>query len=249
MAQNPGISSVAALIADPSRAAMLTTLLSGQTLLASELARAARVTPQTASSHLAKLVEGGLLSTEARGRCRYFRLASTDIAHALEALSVVAKPVPVRSLRQSQEAQALRWARTCYDHLAGEIGVAVASQMLRFGWLSVDGADFSVTSAGLHQLGALGVQVAVLRGQRRVLARPCLDWSERRYHLAGALGAALTSRFFALGWIKRVNASRAVLLTDEGAQGLRNHFDLDVQRLADPPAPEQVRARRTTGGP
>jgi DNA-binding transcriptional ArsR family regulator len=227
---SPNISDVAALIADPSRAAILMTLLGGQTLLASELARIAVVTPQTASFHLTKMVDGGLLVSESHGRNRYFRLASPEIAHVLEALAIVAKPAQVRSLRQSDQTRALRFARTCYDHLAGEVGVAVTSRMLALGWLIPDDREFKVTDQGAIGLLAMGVDVAGLRVGRRAFARQCLDWSERRYHAAGVLGAAITTRFFELGWIERIPGIRAVAVTESGAEGLLANFDI---RLAE----------------
>lgn len=227
----PNISEVAALIADPSRGTMLTTLLGGQTLLASELARIARVTPQTASAHLAKMVNGGLILSESHGRNRYFRLASPEVANVLEALSIVAKPTKVRSLRQSEQTKALHFARTCYDHLAGEVGVALTSKMLEFDWLMCEGKNFAITDRGADGLLAIGVDMRRIPTGRRALARQCLDWSERRYHVAGLLGAAITNRFFELGWIEQKASTRAIEVTKAGAQGLSKNFDIRVDAL------------------
>ncbi len=154
---------MAALIADPPRSAMLLALLGGQTLLAGELARQARITPQTASTHLAKLVDGGLLSLLSRGRHRYFRLASADVAHVLESLITIAPPVKVRSLRQSAQTKALHSARTCYDHLAGEVGVAMTEKMVERQWLAMGEKQFTVTTAGRVALLELGIDVAGFR--------------------------------------------------------------------------------------
>ncbi len=210
---------------------MLMTLLGGQTILASELARIAEITPQTASVHLTKMVDGGLLVSESRGRNRYFRLASPEVAHVLEALAIVAKPKPVRSLRQSDETKALHFARTCYDHLAGEVGVAVTSKMLNHGWLVPDGRDFAITENGVSAFQSIGVDIEGLRMSRRTFARQCLDWSERRYHVAGVLGAAITTRFFNLGWIQRKPGIRAVVVTESGAKGLLKNFDIRIGEL------------------
>ncbi|MCL6452163.1 MAG: helix-turn-helix domain-containing protein [Alicyclobacillus sp.] len=195
---------------------MLMNLLGGRALPASELARAARVTPQTASSHLAKMVEGGLLVHEAYGRHRYYRLASEEVGQALEALNAIALPKPVRSLRESDQSKALHFARTCYDHLAGEVGVALTDRMLELGLIRAEGRDYVVTTDGAKWFPDFGIDLDGIRRGRRHFARECLDWSERRHHLAGALGAALTNRLFDLGWIERVPGGRAVRVTRTG---------------------------------
>ena len=229
---NPNIAHVAALIADPSRARMLMTLLGGQTLMASELARIAAITPQTASWHLTKMVDGGLLHSVYRGRNRYFYLGSPEVAHVLETLSLVAKPTQVRSLRQSDEVRALRFARTCYDHLAGEVGVAVTSRLLSLGWLVPNGRDFAVTEDGASEFRKwFGMELDGIRLSRRVFARQCLDWSERRHHVAGVLGAIMTTRFFELGWIRRKPGTRAVIVTEAGAAGLLETLGLPIHEL------------------
>jgi DNA-binding transcriptional ArsR family regulator len=215
------VASVAALLADPARARMLDTLLAGQALPAGELARHAGVSPQTASAHLRRLLDGRLLAVEAQGRHRYYRLAGPVVAEALEALALIAPPLPVRSLRQSQRAEALRFARSCYDHLAGAVGVALADSLLRSGALRpAAGRDYEVTPEGERLLGGLGVDVDGLRRQRRALVRDCLDWTERTPHLAGALGAALLERLLGLGWVVRGRVPRGLVLTDAGRDGL-----------------------------
>ena len=209
------IAPVAALVGDETRAAMLTALHDGRALPAGELARRARVSPSTASAHLARLVDGGLLALERSGRHRYFRLANEDVAHALEALAVIAPPIPVRSLRTAAVGEALTEARTCYDHLAGRLGVTLTSGLLRECALVDRGGAFVLGPRASTVLGRLGVDLEQLPA-RRPAVRRCLDWSERRPHLAGAAGAALCSRALEEGWVERLPGSRAVRLTPSG---------------------------------
>ena len=211
----PDIAATAALIADRSRAAMLTALLDGRALPAGELARAARISPQSASSHLDKLVEGRLLRVESQGRHRYFRLSGFVVAGFLEQLSLVSPPpLPVRT-------DALAMGRTCYGHLAGRLGVAVTIALQERELIA---ADMAPTPKGKAWLLDLGVDVDSLK--RRPLTVACLDWSERRYHRAGALGVALTSRMFELGWLTRTAAPRVARLTVEGRRALRSRLGL-----------------------
>ncbi|CAM5795989.1 MULTISPECIES: ArsR/SmtB family transcription factor [Brevibacillus] len=228
MNSSPDIVEVASLIGEPSRVAILISLIGGKALPASELARIARITPQTASSHLAKLVEGGLLSQESYGRHRYYRLANPEVAHALEALQAIAVPKPVRSLRESDQMKALQYARTCYDHLAGKIGVALTDRLLELGLIQESGKDFLLSAEGKAKLQALGVEVDPPPKSRRHFARQCLDWSERRHHVAGSLGASLTKRLFELGWIERLPDGRAVRVTAAGISGLSEEFGLKL---------------------
>jgi DNA-binding transcriptional ArsR family regulator len=230
------VASVAGLLADPARVRMLDELLAGRALAAGELARHAGVSPPTASAHLRRLLDGGLLSVEAQGRHRYYRLAGPAVAEAMEALSLIAPPRPVRSLRQSQRAEVLRFARTCYDHLAGVVGVALADALLRAGALrAAAGRDYEVTPEGEAALGGLGVDVAELRRQRRAFARRCLDWTERAPHLSGALGAALLERLLDLGWLAHGRVPRGLVLTDAGRDGLAGAL------ACHPPAPTGAR--------
>lgn len=230
MKATPNIVEVASLIGNSSRAAMLMCLLGGKALPASELARAARITPQTASSHLVKMVEGGMLSYESYGRHRYYRLANAEVGQALEALNAIALPKSIRSLRESDQSKALHFARTCYDHIAGEVGVAVMDKMLEIGLVKEDGRDFVVTVDGAKWLADFGMDLDEIRRGRRQFARPCLDWSERRHHLAGALGAAITNRLFDLGWVERIPGGRAVRVTDDGFLGLDNELGVTFVR-------------------
>jgi DNA-binding transcriptional ArsR family regulator len=231
------IAPVAALMGDPARAAMLTALLDERALAAGELANLAGVSPATASSHLARLLDGGLVSVVSQGRHRYYRLAGHDVAAAIEALSHLVTPAPVHSLRQSRQAAALAQARTCYDHLAGQAGVALLDALLARHILVVCGqqepaapraqvtpADFDVTAAGESALEAFGVHVCSLRRSRRRFAGACLDWTERRPHLNGALGAAVTAQLLDRGWIERGLYRRAVRVTPAGRVGLATTF-------------------------
>jgi DNA-binding transcriptional ArsR family regulator len=211
------IATPAALMGDPTRATFLTALAVGTALPASELAQRAGVSASTASLQLAKLVEGGLLDVDRNGRHRYYRLADPSIATAIESLAVIAPPRPARSLRQARTGSELQAARTCYDHLAGALGVALFEALQRQRLLT---GELEVTKRGAKRLGQLGIDIEELAGRRRPLARRCLDWTERRHHLAGALGAALTKRFLELGWIERLPTSRAVRVTKEGRRAL-----------------------------
>ncbi|ASS67794.1 MULTISPECIES: helix-turn-helix domain-containing protein [unclassified Paenibacillus] len=229
----PDMIAIAALIGDASRMAMLMSLIGGKSLPAGELAQAARVSKATASSHLAKLVEGGLLRQEAAGRHRYYRLAGPEVGQALEAMLVIAPAKAVKSLRESDEQRHMRHARTCYDHLAGKVGVALTDRLLALGFLSDCGPDYALAEAGREKLLELGVAVDAPSGQRRHYARKCLDWSERRHHLAGSLGAAIASRLLELEWLERIPGGRAVRVTEAGRRGLAE--SLGLEELAQQP--------------
>jgi DNA-binding transcriptional ArsR family regulator len=227
----------ASLIADPTRSAILRALMGDRPLAAGELARLAGVSAATASFHLAKLLDGGMIAMARQGRHRYFRLASHEVAEALEALGVISPVQPVRTLRQSREAAGLAAARTCYDHLAGRAGVELLDAMLRSGLLEEQKPFFSgtssgetavkrfdVTGAGARTLCSFGINITEIRGSRRYFAAECLDWTERRAHLKGALAASITARLFELGWIERGQLRRGVRITTEGARGLTATF-------------------------
>jgi DNA-binding transcriptional ArsR family regulator len=222
------IAPVAALLADPARAAMLGALLGGSALAAGELSQVAGISPATASAHLARLLDGGLVAVTRQGRHRYYRLAGHEVASVLEAISQISPVRPVRSLRQSQEAAALARARTCYDHLAGRAGVALFDALMRDGVLTGGGtgqdAAYEVTAEGVDKLADFGLDVAEVRRSRRRFAGACLDWTQRRPHLNGALGAAVTGRLLDLGWIARGTSRRAVRVTEPGLVGLAATF-------------------------
>jgi DNA-binding transcriptional ArsR family regulator len=212
------LAAVGALLGDPSRARMLDALMAGRPLAAGELARVAGIGRSTASEHLGRLQDGGLVGVVAQGRHRYYRISGPEVGAALEAISHIAPPRAVASLRQAGHAQALGHARTCYDHLAGVCGVAVHDALLRQRWLT---PAYDVTPSGAEALAGWGVDVAAVRAQRRSFARPCLDWTERRAHLAGGLGAAITSGLLDLAWFVRRSAdSRALRVTETGRAGL-----------------------------
>lgn len=226
MNDGPCIASIAALIGDHARAAILTALMAGPALTATELAAEAGVTKQTASTHLAKLTDARLVTVERQGRHRYFRLADRDVADLLERLMGVAFRAGATRARPSPREPALRRARVCYDHLAGDVGVQLFDALIARGWLQRTADAVAPTPAGARRLAALGVPVAALAQARRPLCRLCLDWSERRHHLAGALGAALLAHFVEQRWARRVAGSRVVKLSPAGEAALRTHFGI-----------------------
>ena len=216
----PSIASIGALIGSPARAAMLSALMDGRALTATELAYQAGITPQTASSHLAKLTDAKLLAVVGQGRHRYYSLAHPRIAEALEPLNQIVPHKPVPNRRPSKELLRLRDARLCYDHLAGRLGVALIDALLSEGHLAPAGRDFTVTRPGEKLFRRLDIDLNEVRRQRRLFARSCIDWSERRPHLGGALGAALAARFLELKWINRERSGRRVRITDSGYKAL-----------------------------
>jgi DNA-binding transcriptional ArsR family regulator len=249
MPGDANIPAVAAALAEPGRWRILAALGDGRALPASTLAAEAGVAPSTASEHLTRLVDAGLLSVERHGRYRYYRLAGPHVADLLEALARVAHPAPVRSLRDGTQAQALRYARTCYDHLAGRVGVAVMDSLLRQGHLESDhqraghelapgdllaapgrAIRYGLTEQGAAFLTDFGVNLDALP-PRRPAVLYCIDWSEQRPHLAGAVGAALTRRLLDLGWIRPAQRGRAVHITDQGRTGFAHALAVDTAHL------------------
>jgi DNA-binding transcriptional ArsR family regulator len=224
----PNISYIAKLIAEPTRAIILDCLMNGQALPASELAYMAKVSHPTISSHLSKLVEGNLLVSEQHGRHRYYRLASEEIAEVLEKLGTIAPPAEVRSLRQSDQQKQVRHARTCYDHLAGSLGVKVTEALLNMEMIALKDAEFIVTEQGKKWFLQFGINIEEANIKRRIFAKPCLDWSERRYHISGWLGSAIATHFFDQGWITRANENRAVHLTQIGTKALKDQFGIEM---------------------
>jgi DNA-binding transcriptional ArsR family regulator len=231
MSAVPNVSATATLIGDPARTLMLTALLAGRALPAGELAYAAGVSAQTASSHLAKLLSGGLLVVETEGRHRYYRLAGAHVAQAMEQLAAIRPPDTVRRKALSPEARRLRFARCCYNHLAGRLGVAL-TQALEVSSYIVPAADkrYDVTPSGARWLGALGLSLAALEPASRGLARQCLDWTEREHHLGGPLGVALTRVLCEQGWLRRAGG-REVKVTAQGRQELLRRLGIDVEAL------------------
>ena len=222
MANNGLVAKVAALAGDPGRASMLNALMDGRALTATELTKVAGITPQTASGHLSRMIDVGLLSVEKQGRHRYYRLATPSVAQMLESIMQVASELAPRSkkLTVGPKEAALRRARTCYDHLAGQLGVSIADALVRDGYVELTG------DAGI---AALGIDIAPLVARRtkrsgRVLCRPCLDWSERKPHLAGILGATICEHSVQQGWTRRLVGTRAVLVTPKGERAFRERF-------------------------
>lgn len=199
MGINPNMAEIAALLGETSRATILASMMDGRFHTASELAYMAAIKPQTASFHLAKLVEGKLIKVEKQGRHRYFQLAGEDIAQFLESFLAISPPPEVRSLKQSSQIKLLQDARTCYDHLAGKLGVQLTESMLKAGYLTLEGKQFVLTDEGTLFFTTFGIDLTALKRKRRSFSHACLDWSERRYHLAGALGCELLNQFFNLG--------------------------------------------------
>jgi DNA-binding transcriptional ArsR family regulator len=228
MCPHPNIASTAFLISDPARASMLMALVDGHALPAGELAYAAGVTAQTASTHLAKLLAGGLVEVEAQGRHRYYRLGGSHVALLLENLASVTPLSRPRTRPLSADAQKLRFARCCYDHLAGQLGVAITQALERRGVI-VAAADkqFEVTSDGIQWFGRMGLNVPELQPTRRGLARQCLDWSERQHHLAGPLGVQWMDLLCTNGLLRRVKATRAVQVTPQGWVWLKEQLGIE----------------------
>ena len=285
IARDVDVVPAAALIAEPTRAAMITALLDDRPLAAGELARLAGVSPATASAHLARLLNGGLVTMIKQGRHRYYQLAGPEVATAMEALAHLSNgtPVQVRSLRESRDAAALAEARTCYDHLAGRAGVALLEALLAQGILTpaTDGGQlaarwpdggahpggngapangpggngspggaragyqgrhtsaapqapirpeaFEITADGMATLTSFGLNIGALERTRRRFAGACLDWTERKPHLNGALGAAMTARLLGLGWLERGSPRRAVRVTPAGREGLAATFGWSLE--------------------
>ena len=240
MITGPIIAEVAALVGDPTRATILAALLDGRALTASALAAAARITPQTASSHLAKLTDAGLLSVVRDGRRRHFRLASTKVADMIDGIVAVALEKRPRYRPLSREARALGAARMCYDHLAGRLSVDLAGAFVARRYVELDGEAAEITAAGTRFLSAFGVALPARRSSRRRFCRLCLDWTERRPHIAGAVGAAITRRCFDLGWVERLADSQAVVVTPSGRRGFQKTFGI----AAAGPAPGESCASR-----
>ncbi len=220
----PGLSRIGALLADPGRAAMLWALMDGSARPAGELTLIAGLSPSSASGHLAKLTEGGLLTLEVRGRHRYYRIATPEVADSLEALANIAQAsAPQRAtIRPARTVPVdLRYARTCYDHMAGELAVSVYDRLLARGWLVEDGRSVETTDRGAHALAEWGIDLARHRALKRRFGCTCLDWSERRTHLGGALGAALLTHWCERGCIERAEKPRVLRVTPTG----RRYFE------------------------
>jgi len=219
---------IAGLIGEKARATMLWHLLGSKALTATELAMCAEVSPQSASMHLTKMLHAGLLGMEKHGRHRYYRLAGPEAAYAVEA---IASLIPAENgILNSpvSNSDGIRYCRTCYDHLAGRVGVLLTEQLIKRKIIIRAGEQFELTRKGSGWFTSLGVDLATLKNSRRAFARACLDWSERRHHLAGALGAGLLEFMLGSDWIRRVKYSRFVVLTPKGRRQMHELLGLDV---------------------
>ena len=233
MITGPIVAEIAALLADPSRAAMMWALLDGRALTASELAVAARITPQTASTHLAKLTEAGLLSVARHGRYRYFRFAAPRVTAMIDGIVAVALEKRPRYRPLSRQARALDAARICYDHLAGRLSVDLTDSFVAHDYVVLDEEVAEITRAGTRFLTEFGIELPTIRSTCRHSCQLCLDWTERRPHIAGAVGAAMTKRYFDLGWLERMKRSHAVIVTPLGRRGFLKTFGIEASGAGD----------------
>lgn len=231
MAADMKLAEIAAMLADPSRARLLLAMMDGRSHTAKELAYLAGISPATASAHLGKLLGLGLIAVTPSGRHRYYRIGSEAVCRMIEAVGAVAAEAtapPVRLLRADRE---LRLARTCYDHIAGQVGVLIAEHLQETGGVILSDEGGEITPAGEAIFADLDIDLSELKQARRIFCRPCLDWTERRNHLAGAVGAALCTRLFELGWITRMRDTRALTIPAAGRAGLARLFRIDVDEL------------------
>jgi DNA-binding transcriptional ArsR family regulator len=219
---------ISSLIGDPVRLKIMWALLDGKAFTATELAISADTSPQNASMHLAKLVQGQFLTVESQGRHRYYRFARDEVAFAIEALAGLVPPEKRMKTVQHPAAVPVKYCRTCYDHLAGKAGVLVTEGLLRLKLIELSDAVYLVTRKGEQSFSALGIHTEELKKNRRVLARPCLDWSERRHHLAGSLGAALLDKMLSLDWLRKTPHSRALVITSNGRRQLAERFNVSI---------------------
>ncbi|MDP4261176.1 MAG: helix-turn-helix transcriptional regulator [Bacteroidota bacterium] len=219
---------IASLIGDPTRAAIMWTLLDGKAFTATELAIAADTSPQNISMHLAKLVQADLLYAEIQGRHRYYKFSRKDVAYAIEAMASLVPNPDMHDKSGPENSSAIKYCRSCYDHVAGKVGVSIADGLLRQKIIIEKNKGFEVSAKGKKWFLDLGIDVAGLKLQRRVLLRPCLDWSERRNHIAGSLGAALLDKMLSSDWVRRTKNSRALVITAKGQKMLYGYFRINV---------------------
>jgi DNA-binding transcriptional ArsR family regulator len=228
MSEDVRMAEVAALVGDPARANILSALMAGRALTASELAYAAGVSAQTTSGHLGKLVDARLLIGVKQGRHRYYRIATPTVAEMLEAIMAVVADAPPRHRPRSKLDDAMRTARTCYDHFAGKLGVGLTDFLCEHEHVVLADEGGEVSESGVAFFRDFGIDLAAARGRRRIFCRPCLDWTERRPHLGGTVGAALAQRCFDLGWLERMRDNRALVVTPKGRRGLSDIFALSL---------------------
>src|SRR5437879_8926689 len=233
MITGPIIAEIAALVGDPARATMVSALLDGRALTASELALVAQIRPQSASTHRATLTDAGLLSVVRSGRHRHFRLAAPPVVDMTDGVvsGALAKRPRYRPL--SRQARALSAARICYDHLAGRLSVDLTDSFVARKYVVLDDEAAEITTAGARFFTAFRIELPTLRSTRRHFCRLCLDWTERRPHIAGAVGAAITRRYFDLGWLEKMKRSHAVIVTPSGRRGFQETFGIDASEPGD----------------
>ncbi|MGC1514766.1 MAG: helix-turn-helix domain-containing protein, partial [Maribacter sp.] len=203
-------------------------LLDGRAYTASELALVADVSPSSVSNHLSKLLQGEILKVDAQGRHRYYSFANPDVAYAVESLANLAGKKTSSKIETTTPVSEVKYCRTCYDHLAGKVGVLITERLLSHERIALQDTSFEVTAAGRTLFQEFGLDIGEIKKQRRHFAKPCLDWSERKYHLAGSLGAALFKQMLGLDWMRRTKNSRAILITATGREGLLQTFDVKV---------------------
>ncbi|WP_079528010.1 ArsR/SmtB family transcription factor [Halobacillus hunanensis] len=228
MNASPNVAEVASILGEPSRSLILTSLMDGRFHTATELAYMAGIKQQTASFHLSKLMKANLIIMEKHGRHRYYHIIDGEVAQILESFLALSRPPEIRSLNQSIQMKALKSGRTCYDHLAGELGVGLTESMLQEGLIEKAEKEFIVSSKGERFFEEFGLDISKLRQKRRSFSRVCLDWSERQHHLAGALGNAIAAKLFEINWIEKHPSSRAVKVTERGHDGLQKYFNMKV---------------------
>ncbi|ALP36332.1 ArsR family transcriptional regulator [Paenibacillus sp. 28ISP30-2] len=228
MSAKSNVAMIASLVSEPSRAAILTALLDGRFHPASELAHMAGIKPQTASFHLAKMTEAQVVTVEKQGRHRYYGIQNPEVARVMESFLSIAPPVPIKSFQHASEDKAIRQARTCYDHLAGHLGVQLTASLIQKDYISQDRDGFSVTEKGRAFFADFQIDLEATKKKRRSFSYKCIDWSERRHHLAGALGNALLDRLLELNWIQRLPKTRAIYITADGERGFKEVFSIEI---------------------
>lgn len=219
---------ITSLIGDPVRTNILWTLLDGRAYTASELAINADTSPQNISMHLSKLVKADLLSVESQGRHKYYRFSRVEVAYAIEAIGSLISNEKHKKIISNKDNSAIKYCRSCYDHLAGKIGVLITEKLIEQKIIERNGSAYVVTDKGEIFFLTLDINTNELKKHRRAFARPCLDWSERKHHLAGSLGAALLDKMLLLDWFRKKRHSRALVITSKGQQQLYNHFKVSV---------------------
>jgi DNA-binding transcriptional ArsR family regulator len=213
---------ITSLIGDPVRTNILWTLLDGRAYTATELAIRADTSPQNISMHLSKLISADLLTVESLGRYKYYRFARQEVAYAIEALGNLVPSEKHKRITSNPDNSAIKYCRTCYDHLAGKVGVLITEALKKQNIIKLNASDYSVTWKGDKFFSALEINTDELKKHRRIFAKPCMDWSERKHHLAGSLGAALLDKMLSLDWLRKTSHSRATLITSKGRQQLYN---------------------------